>query len=938
MRFDIALLCGAAFMLAPGSAAAADKVLTGEAPAWVSPASLEGANFERGPAELIADYQHRIEDGVVHSYFDSAVRIDNSQTLMERNTVSIGWLPDKGDLTVHRLEIHRDGEKIDLLAGGTEFDVIRREQGLEARLLDGELTATLSIPGLQVGDVLRTTYSISVDDQALGDEAQVLQFLGSKPWRVGMGRTVVSWPEDEQMYWRAERDAVAGEPELRAGYRYLTVTLPLAEPDAMPEDAPSRYHRPTVLRVGSFTDWEELSRVMAPHFSAAADVAADSAVAAQAAAIMRQASDPLERAAMATRLVQDKISYLLNGLHGGNYLPQQAAFTWDKRYGDCKAKSVLLLALLRGMGIEAEPALVTSQGGDALPELLPLPGDFDHVIVRATIGGVDYWLDGTSTGTRLANIGNVPPFYYALPLRAGGADLMPMTQRDRAVPDMRMTFQVDHSAGIDLPQLFSVTMEMSGPAAAMVEAMADADDPDQRRRMASGFAGRSGFEGGVLTSLDVSYDKERAVGWLVIEGIGPPAFTWRDGKLVVDTGGPGGSVGLANAFAFNPNRARPEWRDVPVATPGPSYVQTSATMILPEGGRGFSLAGPDKLDSGFANTRLAIAVELSGDKLLSRSEVRQGLGEIAPAEISEARRRLLRIEAGATELVAPGEVRWRWDLDSKERRSRAAPILAAFDEAAELAMEDDYTPLMQKALFLQNIFDHEGAAAAYDELVEKSPSAWAHLQRALVRLALGRRTDAIADLEASYEFEPHNSTAFTLAKEMAYAGNPAGALTLLDGLPVGEEEEIAYADARATVSGLLGDTGGALSLLADEVAGKPENSEVLNAECWFRGLFNVALDTAVGGCTRAVERADAPMAALDSRAMVQFRLGNYEAAIADLDAVLRLEPGQAESRYLRGVVRLKSGDQAGRQDIETALRMSPNLAAFYARHGVAPEL
>jgi tetratricopeptide (TPR) repeat protein len=586
------------------------------------------------------------------------------------------------------------------------------------------------------------------------------------------------------------------------------------------------------------------------------------------------------------------------------------------------------------MGIEAEPALVTSQGGDALPELLPLPGDFDHVIVRATIGGVDYWLDGTSTGTRFANIGNVPPFHYALPLRAGGADLMPMTQRDRAVPDMRMTFEVDHSAGVDLPQLFTVATEVSGPAGAMVEAMADADDPDHRRRIASSFTERSGFEGGVLTSVDVSYDKESALGRLIIKGIGPSAFTWQDGKLVVDTGGPGG---LASAFAFNPNRARPEWRDIPVATPGPSYVQTDMMMTLPEGGRDFSLAGPEKLETGFANTHLVMAISLSGERVLSRSEVRQGLGEIAPADVSEARRRLLRIEAGAAELIAPTEVRWRWDLDEEERRSRAAPILAAFDAAAELAMEDDYAPLIQKALFLQSIYEREAALAAYDELVEKSPSAWAHLQRAVVLLELGRRTDAIADLEASYEFEPHNSTAFTLAREMAYAGSAAEALELLDGLPVNEAEEIAYADTRATISGLLGDTSSALSLLADEVAGKPENSEVLNADCWFRGLFNVALDTAVGRCTRAVERADAPMAALDSRAMVQFRLGNYEAAIADLDAVLRLAPEQAESRYLRGVVRLKAGDEAGRQDIETALRISPNLAAFYARHGVAPE-
>ena len=81
---------------------------------------------------------------------------------------------------------------------------------------------------------------------------------------------------------------------------------------------------------------------------------------------------------------------------------------------------------------------------------------------------------------------------------------------------------------------------------------------------------------------------------------------------------------------------------------------------------------------------------------------------------------------------------------------------------------------------------------------------------------------------------------------------------------------------------------------------------------------------------------DEPMAALDSRAMVQFRLGNYDAAIADLDAVLRIAPAIPDSRYLRGVIRLKNGDQAGRDDIEKALRMSPRLAEFFARHGVAP--
>jgi len=930
MRLRMALLWSAALVMVPGSAMAGDTVLTGHAPDWVSEANLDGLDVKRGPAELIADYQHRLERGIVHSYYDTAVRIDNTETLMDQNTVSIGWLPDKGDLTVHRLEIYRDGETIDLLKGGAHFDVIRREQGLESHLLDGELTATLSIPGLRVGDILRTTYSVSIDDQALGDEMQVLQYLGRKPWRVARGRAIVSWPQDEPMFWRAEQNTDLGEPVLRDGYRYLTVQLPLAEAKDMPEDAPSRFQRPTVLRVGSFTDWNELSSVMAPHFAAAAEVRAGGPVAEQAATIMQATSDPLERAALATRLVQDKVSYLLNGLQGGNYLPQAAEFTWDKRYGDCKAKSVLLLALLRHMGIDAEPVLVVSRGGDALPELLPVPGDFDHVIVHALIGGVDYWLDGTSAGTRLPNIANVPPFHYALPLRTGGADLMPIGQRDNAVPDMRMAMTSDHSAGIDLPQLFTLTMEASGAAGAMIENMADADDPDMRRRLASSFTEGNQFEGGVLTSLTITYDKENALGRLVITGIAPPSFHWEDGKFTTEVSDGSGR------FGFNPDRARTEWRDIPVATEGPIFYTIGSTMTLPVEGAGFSLTGGGSQETGFANTRISTSTSLDGNQLRSQADVRLRQGEIAPSAIAEAKRQARRILADAPKLVAPSEVTWRWDLDEQARRAKVAPILAAYDRAIGFAAEDDFNPLTQKAIFLETVYEYGAALAAYDELIRKSPSAWAYARRAGVLIALGRNADALEAYRASYDLEPDNDTAFSIARQLAYAGQGSQALELLDGLPVGEDDRIGYADTRATVLGVLGDTGDALSLLEDEVADKPENSEVLNSECWFRGLFNVALDDAVAGCTHAVERADSPAAALDSRAMVQFRLGNYNEAIADLDAVLRVAPAISQSRYLRGVVRLKTGDQAGREDIETALRMAPQLAEFNARHGVTP--
>jgi len=120
------------------------------------------------------------------------------------------------------------------------------------------------------------------------------------------------------------------------------------------------------------------------------------------------------------------------------------------------------------------------------------------------------------------------------------------------------------------------------------------------------------------------------------------------------------------------------------------------------------------------------------------------------------------------------------------------------------------------------------------------------------------------------------------------------------------------------------------------VAEQPQNSQVLNGDCWFRGLFNYALDTAISRCTEAVEAAGDPYAALDSRALIHFRQGNFDAAIDDLDAVLELVPGLAPSLYLRGVTRMHAGDLDGHRDIEKAVLMVPYLPAFYSHHGIEP--
>src|SRR3546814_349035 len=128
--------------------------------------------------------------------------------------------------------------------------------------------------------------------------------------------------------------------------------------------------------------WADLSRTIAPLYATAGTIRDSGALAAEVDRIAAATSDPKARADAALRLVQNEIRYLYRGMENGNYVPQAPEATWSLRYGDCKAKTLLLLAMLDQLGIEARPALVSSAFGDLLRDRLQTLGALDRKSTR----------------------------------------------------------------------------------------------------------------------------------------------------------------------------------------------------------------------------------------------------------------------------------------------------------------------------------------------------------------------------------------------------------------------------------------------------------------------------------------------------------------------------------------------------------------------------
>jgi transglutaminase-like putative cysteine protease len=153
--------------------------------------------------------------------------------------------------------------------------------------------------------------------------------------------------------------AVADHPGLDApklihagGQTELVEDLANARAPIPPSGAPPRFKYIGRLEVTQFANWSQVSQVMAPLFQRSEVLAADSPLKLEIAKISAASPSPKVRAALALALVQTKVRYEFVGLNDGGYVPATADQTWSRRYGDCKGKTALLLALLHGLGIE----------------------------------------------------------------------------------------------------------------------------------------------------------------------------------------------------------------------------------------------------------------------------------------------------------------------------------------------------------------------------------------------------------------------------------------------------------------------------------------------------------------------------------------------------------------------------------------------------------
>jgi hypothetical protein len=432
--------------------------------AWVQITTLDDAQTPASSAGtskvLLDDHQTRVTDRSIERYARRVRLIASTKDLQEAAQIQIEFEPSYQALTIHHIQIRR-GASVSNALRSAEIKVLHREQELEQQIFNGTVQAIAILSDVRVGDVIDFAYTVTGDNPVMGGKYDDLVELDSK-LPVKWLRARLLWPRKRKLFMRGHNTNL--EPKITPGEEMEYVwerrdTTPVENEGKLP----GWFFPGSWFDVGEFETWTDVVEWALPLYKS--DAVESVHLAAKINAIAKASSSPETRLVAALRFVQDEVRYL--GIEMGPYShkPTPPAKVLDRRFGDCKDKALLLTTILKGLGIDAAPALVNTESGKLLTERQPSPYMFDHAIVKVRLDGKTYWLDGTQTYQRgdLKQFYN-PPFSKALVLRPGANNLenIPLTPLAAPIVFSNEQYRVSN---LNSPVALTVTTTYTGEAA-----------------------------------------------------------------------------------------------------------------------------------------------------------------------------------------------------------------------------------------------------------------------------------------------------------------------------------------------------------------------------------------------------------------------------------------------------------------------------------------
>jgi hypothetical protein len=277
-------------------------------------------------------------------------------------------------------------------------------------------------------------------------------------------------------------------------------------------------------------------------------------------------------------------------------------------------------------------------------------GSFDHVIVRARIDGATYYLDATDYGQRTLDEVARSSMSFGLPL-VPNAQIATLPKTAPAQPIYQAAIEWDGRQGFERKVPFTVTLTLRGETAAEMRAKRDADGNTEEyvTKLKELVPSISNDDLKLVSdepeqpdgSYVARFNGALAMDWSPVDGLKSHRF-----QLGQSTVKWSGELG----------RSSGEQKDVPMVLSWPYYQQTTETILLPAGARGFRVdAAP--INESVLGIHVARSVTLEGDRVVARSEFRHVKPEVTAEEVRKGLPVREKVNTTFAYVVSPTRIR-----------------------------------------------------------------------------------------------------------------------------------------------------------------------------------------------------------------------------------------------------------------------------------------
>ncbi|MEM6279086.1 MAG: DUF3857 domain-containing protein [Verrucomicrobiota bacterium] len=422
-------LLGVGYAFSPSLAVCSSdpkEIQVAESPSWVRSPRIDLEQAERDASgtgssyfvlvEMHCNFEER------HKYMRYAVRMNSSSGVQENSQLSVTFDPTFETPFFHHIRIHREGEVLEVLPH-QQFRIAQREESHERQMYDNRLTATAIVEGTRVGDIIDFAYSVRGSNSVHGD---FYYWEAPTAFPIKVGRVIAScrFHKDSPVFF-SDPDQMAEPIVLRENDDKI-YCWDFRQPEMVVREPKMPLHHPRygVISMTNAASWVEIQDWAHGLFPIPESLPPEIQQVCDSFQNIRKTEDV---ALAALHFVQDEIRYLgtFEGVH--THKPHTLEEINRRRYGDCKDKAILLTSMLHYLGIEACPALVSTQLRGAVARENYSLVAFDHVVVRIRIHGKDYWVDPTMTHQQ-GTLGELffPDYGQALPLVERGSGLEPI--------------------------------------------------------------------------------------------------------------------------------------------------------------------------------------------------------------------------------------------------------------------------------------------------------------------------------------------------------------------------------------------------------------------------------------------------------------------------------------------------------------------------------